>query len=110
MLLWWMSLRQIKSLRPLTSPFERDMKWCIGSPHAFNGGEPGFDPTPKPRRAFYRKLSFPFFQTTDLKTIRLCGVLFKQKKIQIVFPFLTGIVVPAAEFESECSNDRQGDL
>jgi hypothetical protein len=59
--------------------------WCIGSAHAFNVGEPGFDPTPKPRRAFYRKLSSPFFQKTDLKTIKLCGVILKQKKIKFFF-------------------------
>jgi hypothetical protein len=39
---------------------------------------PEFDPTPKPRTAFIRKLLSPFFQTTDLKTIVIyCDVKLK---------------------------------
>ncbi len=41
---------------------------------------PGFDPTPKPRTPFFRKLSSSFFQTSDLKTINLCDVMLYPKK------------------------------
>ncbi len=44
--------------------------------HALGARGPGFDPTPKHKIAFFRKtLSSPFFQTTDLKTIKLCDVM-----------------------------------
>ncbi len=49
-----------------------------GSTHDSGARGPGFDPTPKPRTAFIRKLSSPFFLTTDLKTIvTYCDVKLK---------------------------------
>jgi hypothetical protein len=38
-----------------------------GSTHDSGVGGSGFDPTPKPRMAFFRKIPSPFFQTTDLE-------------------------------------------
>jgi hypothetical protein len=57
-----------------------NVEWRIGRAHAFGARGPGFDPTPKPRMAFFWKLSSPFFQTTDLKTIKLCDVMLSTKK------------------------------
>ncbi len=55
-----------------------------GSTHDSGERGPGFDPTPKPRTAFIRKLSSPFFLTTDLKTIVIyCDV--KLKLIILLF-------------------------
>jgi hypothetical protein len=51
------------------------VEWRIGRAHAFGARGPGFDPTPKLNKAFFRKLSSPFFQTTDLKTIKLFDVM-----------------------------------
>ena len=47
-----------------------------GSTHDSGARGPGFDLTPKPRMAFFRKLSSPFFQTTDLKMISfICNIV-----------------------------------
>jgi hypothetical protein len=52
-----------------------DVEWRIGRAHAFGARGPGFDPTPNTPGWLFRKLSSPFFQTTDLKTIKLCDVI-----------------------------------
>ncbi len=39
-----------------------DMEWRIGSAHAFDGRGPGFDPTPKPRIAFFGSSHLPNFR------------------------------------------------
>jgi hypothetical protein len=38
---------------------------------------------PNPEWHFFGKLSSPFFQTTDLKTIKLCDVMLKPNKKKI---------------------------
>jgi hypothetical protein len=49
-----------------------DVEWRT---HDYGSRGPGFDPTLKPRMTFVRKLSSPFFKTTDLKTISfICNI------------------------------------
>jgi hypothetical protein len=64
-----------------------DVEWRIGSAHAFGAKGPGFDPTPELSMAFYRKLSCPFFQTTDLKQLIYVMSCCKQPKINFFSPF-----------------------
>ena len=39
-----------------------DVEWRIGRAHAFGARGPGFDPTPKPRMAFFGSSHFPSFR------------------------------------------------
>ena len=54
-----------------------DVEWRIGRAHAFGARGPGFDPTPKPRMAFFRKNSpLPSFRQRTKKLLNYvisCG-------------------------------------
>ncbi len=65
-----------RMVKPETHHLDVDVEWRIGSAHAFSARGPGFNPIPNPDSIF-RKLSSPFFQTMDLKTIKLCDVMFQ---------------------------------
>jgi hypothetical protein len=56
-----------------------NVEWRIGSTHAFGAIGP---------KIAFRKLSSPFFQTTDLKTIKLYDVMLLQIKIKIIIQII----------------------
>ncbi len=44
-----------------------DVGWCIGFTHAFGARGPGFNPTPKPRMAFFGSSHLPSFRQQTQK-------------------------------------------